>query len=1194
MGSVAIRLPKITLPRFNGDITRFMSFWQSFENAIDKNESITAVDKLNYLVNLLEGPAYRAVSGLELTEQNYLNAMEILKARFGNKQQIISTHMQALLGLQNCPNENVKQLRFIYDSINVHVRGLEALGMSSASYGSLLVPILMARMPREITLHVARKTTEEVWPIKEILEIVKKEIEARELSDNIKPVEKKCDKTSGYGPKSPQGTTKTFLTKDEKVQDCVYCGHAHSPSSCKEVQEIAGRKKILLETKRCFSCLKSGHMTKKCRENRNCKKCGRNFHHESICYKGAKQTEEETKVTTSVTGKQEVLLQTATAYVYGADKAQRMKINVFFDSGSQRSYISEEVRRKLNLEVERQENLNLNTFGTEKSVRKKCDVVKLMLETGIDETPILISAISYQSICSPINTRIDVSKYQHLIGLYLADKKLSEQNRRIDLLIGNDYLYDVIIGDVIRGTSGPIAVSSKLGWLLSGKVPGSLEPKTYSKVTSNLILDTSVGRPVEENEEITQTLREFWKQESSGIDKGSEPTNEDKQDEQFEITFNGKRYQVSLPWKVDISCLNDDYNLALNRLKSLLCRLKGNPELLSEYDNIFKEQLNNGIIEQVPVEEENQGNPHFMSHHGVIRRDRETTKLRVVFDGSAKSHKEALSLNECLELGDNYMPPLFDTLLRFRSHAIAITADIEKAFLQIEIDDKDRDALRFLWYDDISKPNPTVIQYKYCRLVFGLRPSPSILGATIKKHIAQYANRFPRVVKVLDRLYADDLSCSTNSIDEALEIFHKSREILSEGGFNLRKFKTNDTALLHEIKKVEAGNVSNGDNAKEIIQDDQSFAQQTIGPPQRENNNKVLGELCVDKWGWDEELTGEARENYDRFISEISRLDGIRMPRCFFDPGKIVSQVEIHGFSDASETAYAGIVYLRIVYDTGEVSIKFVTAKARVCPLTKQSIPRLELLGAQLLAKLISTVKGTLGEELRGTPIKVFYWVDSVCTLCWIKNNKVWKQFVRHRVSDILRTSSRDEWFYCPGSQNPADLPSRGIFGRKLEQNLFWWEGPGFLKQPPTKWPKQEDIFESGSALEERVKCSPNITHAIATKENAKVGNVVDFERKLEGLPYSTVFCPDLPRMRVDDQPPFANTGLDFAGPLTVASKGNNDGEEKFYVCLFTCMSTRAVHLELVESLNVESFLRAFRRFAARRGLPSLLVQMEE
>ena len=108
-------------------------------------------------------------------------------------------------------------------------------GMSSASYESLLVSIIMARMPRENKLHVARKMTKEVWLIKEILEIVRKEIEARELSDNIKPVKKKCYRRLGYQPKSPQGTPKTFLTKEEKAQDCVYCGYAHSLSSCKEV-----------------------------------------------------------------------------------------------------------------------------------------------------------------------------------------------------------------------------------------------------------------------------------------------------------------------------------------------------------------------------------------------------------------------------------------------------------------------------------------------------------------------------------------------------------------------------------------------------------------------------------------------------------------------------------------------------------------------------------------------------------------------------------------------------------------------------------------------------------------------------------------------------------------------------------------------------------------------------------------------
>ena len=1413
-GSASIRLPKITLPRFNGDIARFMAFWQSFENAIDKNEGIAAIDKLNYLVNLLEGPAYRAISGLELTGANYANAVQILKTRFGNKQQIISTHMQALLGLQNSPSATVKQLRFIYDNINIHVRGLDALGMSFSSYGSLLVPILMSKMPREVTLQVARKTTEEVWPIDEIMDIVRREIEAMELSDSIRPMEKKFERPSR--PKSPQGTTKSFLTKGEKTLSCVFCGQSHMSSSCETVQDVKDRKKVLLDSKRCFSCLKPGHVTKRCWGKGVCYKCGGKFHHESICNKESTPVkEQDTKATSSINMKQEVLLQTASACVYGDDKAKRVEVNILFDGGSQRSYISEEVRRKLNLRVEGQEHLNLNTFGTEKSARKQCDIVKLKLDVGANEPPISISALSYPTICSPINTRVDISMHKHLLGLNLADKRLSEQNRRIDLFVGNDYLYDIIVGDVIRGSSGPVAISSKLGWIISGKTPGSLESTGCNNIYSNLILETSIGQPfVNECHEIKQTLLEFWKHETSGIDgenRKPQALAGQSTEEPFDITFNGQRYQVSLPWKVDVSNLNDDYNLAFKRLKSLHCRLKQNPELFSEYDNIFKDQLANGVIEHVPTTEEDKGTPHFLSHHGVVRRDRETTKLRVVFDGSAKSSKDDLSLNECLELGDNYMPPLFDTLLRFRLHCIAITADIEKTFLQIEIKESDRNALRFLWFDDIRKPYPKVIQFKYCRLVFGLRPSPSILGATIKKHILKFADDCPEVVKILTRLYADDLSCSTNSIETALEIFHKSRDILSQGGFNLRKFRTNDKALLQLIERTNTSTMNPSYAMKEVMQDDLSYAQHTIGPTQKDNNSKVLGvnwdnendelffelsqivelakmlkptkrsllklavkifdplgclsvyainlkalfqELCVEKWGWDEELTGEQRKKYDHFVSEISRVDGIHMPRCLFDKGKKVSKFELHGFSDASEMAYASIVYLRVVYETGEVSIKFVAPKAKVCPITKQSIPRLELLGAQLLAKLVRTVKGVLAEELEGTPINTFYWVDSVAALCWIKNNMVWKQFVRHRVSDILSDSQRNEWFYCPGTQNPADLPSRGMYGPTVERNFFWWEGPGFLKRPPTEWPVQKEDFESKSALVESIKQIPNVARVLASKEISSISNIVEIGRirtyqkcvhtlawvfrfinnlraslanknfqqgneiskdevdnaenvlirsiqreafakeieylqtneetrpppyvaqfrlfldekgilrcqsrlkhasileqctkpillpkchhvskllviychekvmhdgvretlnllrqrywiprarelvkgilrkcvtckRLEGLPFSTTFCPDLPKIRVDDQPPFNNTGLDFAGPLKVLNGINRNGDQKYYVCLFTCMSTRAIHLELVESLEVEAFLRAFRRFTARRGLPSLLL----
>ena len=98
-------------------------------------------------------------------------------------------------------------------------------------------------------------------------------------------------------------------------------------------------------------------------------------------------------------------------------------------------------------------------------------------------------------------------------------------------------------------------------------------------------------------------------------------------------------------------------------------------------------------------------------------------------------------------------------------------------------------------------------------------------------------------------------------------------------------------------------------------------------------------------------------------------------------------------------------------------------------------------------------------------------------------------------MSDILRDSQREEWFYCPGPQNPADLPSRGMYGPHLKRNLFWWEGPGFLKHPSTKWPKQEASFESKSALEEGTKQVPTVTHVLASKEILNVSKVMEAER---------------------------------------------------------------------------------------------------
>ena len=281
----------------------------------------------------------------------------------------------------------------------------------------------------------------------------------------------------------------------------------------------------------------------------------------------------------------------------------------------------------------------------------------------------------------------------------------------------------------------------------------------------------------------------------------------------------------------------------MKRLRSLQVRLKNDPELLREYNSIFQQQLQQGIIEYVPEGQKNEGKPHFICHHAVVRKDHDTTKLHIVFDGSAKSGPEELSLNDRLEVGENYMPSLFDTLLRFRSHAIAITADIEKAFLQIEINEADRNVLRFLWFDDVSKDNPSIVQLRWQRLAFGLRPAPSILGATIRKHISLFQEENPEVVNVLSRLYADDLSCGTETVEEGLQIYNGSKEIMSKGGFNLRKWKTNDPSLLQQINALEGKSATeeHKNEATQVSEDDQSFTKYAVGLPNSDSNAKVLG-----------------------------------------------------------------------------------------------------------------------------------------------------------------------------------------------------------------------------------------------------------------------------------------------------------------------------------------------------------------
>ena len=520
--------------------------------------------------------------------------------------------------------------------------------------------------------------------------------------------------------------------------------------------------------------------------------------------------------------------------------------------------------------------------------------------------------------------------------------------------------------------------------------------------------------------------------------------------------------------------------------------------------------------------------------------------------------------------------------------------------------------------------------------------------------------------------------------------------------------------------------------------------------------------MCLDRCGWDDPLPDNINVliQWQKIISGLQFLNSVKVPRCYFDSNRTVAYSQLHGFSDASDQAFAAVVYLRSSYSDGSVEVRIVGAKTRVAPTKKQSIPRLELLGAVILARLVMTILKSLSQEL-----PVVYWTDSMTTLHWIRNHKPWKQYVNHRVAEIRKASSQAAWRYCPGPLNPADLSSRGISGDRLLSCDIWWNGPSFLQLTEEKWPSLENLTDSSELIEaELVRNPPPATHILLAKgelvsdivnleaiidvsrfsqfdkllcvtafvlrfvgllkpsnlRDKNKGKALDrvwpspaelnlaetywmrtiqaksFEREMryllskstpdkpirvdqfrlfvdgdnvirsqgrigltdlpihsknpillpthnpvvnlliydvhlktkhsgtsdtlstlrekywilkgrqavkrilksckicarvEGLPYSSVVSPDLPSIRVSEDPPFSHTGIDYAGPLYTHSKNHGATKvDKAYICVFTCASTRAVHLELAPDLSVDSFLLLFRRFAARRGLPATLI----
>ncbi|GFQ67373.1 integrase catalytic domain-containing protein [Trichonephila clavata] len=321
--------------------------------------------------------------------------------------------------------------------------------------------------------------------------------------------------------------------------------------------------------------------------------------------------------------------------------------------------------------------------------------------------------------------------------------QLSE-NCEISLLIGSDFYWS-LTHRIKRLDSSLVAVETSLGWSLHGKCDERSDC-------------TSVHLIQSEEESISAELRRFWEIESLGIhDKDS-------------VTLGNGDEKILSEFDKSVCFVNGRYR----------------------YKDVINNYVREGIVERTSWDSLSDSQGFYLPHHAVIRSDKTTSRLRVVFDGSA--HEDGhLLLNQSLYTGPNLHPNMLELLLRFRKNPVAFTADVKSAFLQIELDLRDRDFTSFFWTDNLNN-NPYVLNFT--RVLFGLRPCPYLLAATLKHHFRKYKKQYPHTFDLPNSsIYVDDFICGRNDVLDALRTTLECLQIFSDAGMLLRKWRTNSKQL---------------------------------------------------------------------------------------------------------------------------------------------------------------------------------------------------------------------------------------------------------------------------------------------------------------------------------------------------------------------------------------------------------------
>lgn len=1094
----SFQLPKRKFPTFSGIMTEWQGFEDLFKSILSHAPDLPDVERFEYLKTSLEGEALSLISHLSLTSTNYHSAWDILKARYGNKRDLARIHLDALLAKQCVKSNDASAIKNQINVILEHTAALDNLNFITRQWSPLLIHIFEKNLDYDLRSRWELVVGENHLPqVTDFVNFLRTHLRSAEIYSHSSPDMDKSNKGSKFQrptksdmfKRRSTGSSALLATMNRTItgSNCPLCKKNHPIRKCAIFidKTPTDRFQIAKTHHLCINCLGTGHSFALCPSKYKCQSCHKShhsmLHFESNAINSIAPPTIDHQVTQAntisnvtsliVQGQPQRVVLLSTVQIDISDiHGRKHSFRALLDSGSQASFITETAANILMLH-KRYSPVNITTFANSASTRVR-EITTVKITPSGKSTPFFSvdTLIVPQITGLTPQTHVTPQNWENIKNLPLADPSYFIP-RPVDLLLGADILPSILLNGQRAGNNNePRAMETVFGWVLMG-------PTNVRNLSSVTTFCVSVF------ETLDNQLKQFWELEEIPTVRRLSPEDALAEDIYKTTTTrqNNGRFIVTIPFKTPRPLLGDSRTVALQRYKSLETRLNNNQSLRQQYSDFMQDYLKSGHMELIPPAEIINPHHYYLPHHCVIKPESKTTKLRVVFNASAQT-TNGLSLNDSMFVGQKLQPDIQVVLLRARLWKYVFVADIKQMYRQILIHPDDRDYQRILWR---FSPEGPIDEYRLCTVTYGTSAAPFQALRTIRELAMVDGVSFPIAAKILlNDTFVDDVLSGANSIPEALECQQQLIQLCSCAQFELRKWASNSIEVLHAISEdSRAMSLSVFFDANENadlkilglkwdpLSDTFSFQTQlTIKRPTKRSilsdiarvfdpigllspitlwTKTIMQRLWTEGIGWDDPVSDEISQQWSRYESELPLIATLFIRRRLTYDDAL--SLQLHVFSDSSEKGYAAAVYLR-VETAVTVFCHLVAGKSKVAPLKRCTIPRLELCGALLAAKLLNFVVSAFADRIKID--EQYAWTDSTTALVWIKSSPHrWATFIANRSSQIQELTPPSIWRYVPTQHNPVDCASRGLFPSELINHPLWWTGAPYLKEAPYNWP---------------------------------------------------------------------------------------------------------------------------------------------